>query len=72
MEKIPESHLVPGTQFAVDAFKFGSRSQKITSWFLTHGHADHYGGLDELWAKGEGLRLARPFCGRWRYFMNVN
>ena len=38
---------VPGTRFIVDGFKgFGkSHSGWCRNWFLTHFHADHYGGL---------------------------
>ena len=45
---IPRHKGVPGTSFVVDGFKFG---RNATVAFLTHGHSDHYTGLDERWRK---------------------
>ena len=65
--RLPEWQLVPGTRFVVD--KFGSKASEAApntrSWFLTHFHADHYGGLGPRFKQGELpvlLGQAAPKC----------
>lgn len=52
--RLPEWQLVPGTRFVVD--KFGSKASEAAPqtkhWFLTHFHADHYGGLGPRFKQG--------------------
>ena len=52
--RLPDWQLVPGTKFVVD--KFGSKAYEAAPsskhWFLTHFHADHYGGLGPRFKQG--------------------
>ena len=49
--------MVPGTSFVVD--KFGGKAYEAAPrtkhWFLTHFHADHYGGLGPRFKQGQQL-----------------
>ncbi|KAK1414124.1 hypothetical protein QVD17_29865 [Tagetes erecta] len=47
----PSWCLITGTPFRVDAFKYLRRD--CSHWFLTHFHADHYGGLTKSFCHGK-------------------
>eukprot|EP00045_Choanoeca_perplexa_P016616 m.225524 g.225524 ORF g.225524 m.225524 type:complete len:1472 (+) comp17310_c0_seq1:157-4572(+) len=47
-----DPNVVPGTTFLVDCFKDKRKIKSATTYFLTHYHADHYGGLNEKWQAG--------------------
>jgi len=47
---VPRHKSVPGTRFAVDAFRFAEAD--VDAWFLSHAHSDHYGGLSDRWHRG--------------------
>ena len=56
---LPEWQRVPGTSFVVDKFR---SVQKVVCrhWFLSHFHADHYGGLSGRFCQGAVLAPGSP------------
>jgi len=47
----PAYKKIPGTDFVCDGFHYAS-STLTENYFLTHFHADHYGGLTKTWTAG--------------------
>lgn len=49
----PEWISIPGTSFVVDGFGRKADGIICKNWFLTHFHADHYGGLTKAFKRGK-------------------
>jgi hypothetical protein len=49
--KVPSFKMIPGTDFCVDGFQY-AHPALTSQYFLTHFHADHYGGIDKHWCAG--------------------
>lgn len=49
--KAPFYKVMQGMPIAVDAFKYGA-IPKVTAYFLTHAHSDHYTNLSSSWKHG--------------------
>lgn len=53
---LPDWQQVPQLRLVVDKFGPATNDFPATAWFLTHFHADHYGGLTRKWCtKNQGL-----------------
>ncbi|KAK9844292.1 hypothetical protein WJX74_000491 [Apatococcus lobatus] len=50
--RLPPWQAVPGTPFVVDKFGKGTANVPCQHWFLSHFHADHYGGLTRGFKQG--------------------
>ncbi|KAK9865841.1 hypothetical protein WJX84_009279 [Apatococcus fuscideae] len=50
--RLPPWQAVPGTPFVVDKFGKGTANVHCQHWFLSHFHADHYGGLTRGFKQG--------------------
>ena len=48
----PQYKKIPGTDFICDGFKYKSGWSATAKFFLTHFHADHYGGITKSWNAG--------------------
>jgi DNA cross-link repair 1A protein len=47
----PSFKKIPGTDFCCDGFQY-AQSAQTRNFFLTHFHADHYGGITKGWNEG--------------------
>merc|ERR1719161_3498586 len=51
--RCPAHKCIPGTDFYVDAFLYTAYQPNLTTnHFLSHFHADHYGGITKKWKNG--------------------
>jgi DNA cross-link repair 1A protein len=56
----PAYKKIPGTNFVVDGFQYasslstaaGGKTALLPTYFLTHFHSDHYGGITRTWNTG--------------------
>lgn len=66
MGRLPPWQAVPGTPFVVDKFGKGTVAMPCQHWFLSHFHADHYGGLTRSFKQGGFLPSSPdPSCSSW-------
>ncbi|XP_037042726.1 DNA cross-link repair protein SNM1-like isoform X2 [Bradysia coprophila] len=77
--KCPEYKIVAGTNFAVDAFRYGDLDG-VAAYFLTHFHSDHYNGLNRKFnhpiymssVTGRLVQAILKVNGRLIRTMNIN
>jgi Metallo-beta-lactamase superfamily len=49
--KCPSYKMIPNTDFCCDGFQY-AKPELTSNYFLTHFHADHYGGITKQWNAG--------------------